>query len=120
MDAGWSDSGDSRGARNGSDVLPQNGENSSGGRTCRRADADGVASAQRCSAGQSGAGDFAEDAEARRGVSACPREDTPEGKRGGINENGDSLDFRGLSFCGGERTPARNPASTPEAEGAVL
>src|SRR5713226_8010198 len=84
MDAGWSDSGDSRGARNWRDVLPQNSENRSGGRTCRRADAGGVASAQRCPAGESGAGDFAEDAEARRVVSACPREDTPEGKRGGM------------------------------------
>src|SRR5229473_5218942 len=84
MDAGWSDGGDSRGARNGSDVVPENSQNRSGGRTCRRADADGVASAQRCPAGESGPGDFAEDAEARRVVSACPREDTPEGKRGGM------------------------------------
>src|SRR5260370_30662864 len=84
MDAGWSDRGDSRGRRNWSDVLSQNSENRSGGRTCRRADPGGVASAQRCPAGQSRAGDFAEDAETRRVVSACPREDTPEGKRGGM------------------------------------
>ncbi len=76
--AGRSDGGDSRGARNGSDVVPENSQIRSGGRTGRRADAGGVARPQRCSAGQSGAGDFAEDAEARRVVSACPREDTPE------------------------------------------
>src|SRR5216684_7011854 len=78
LDPGWSDGGDSRGARNRSDVVPQNSRNGSGGRTCRRADAHGVASAQRRSAGQSGAGVFAEDAETRRVVSACPREDTRE------------------------------------------
>src|SRR6266851_8265097 len=101
MDAGWSDSGDSRGARNWSDVLSQNSENGAAGRTCRRADAGGVASAQRCPAGESGAGDFAEDAETRRVVSACPRQDAPEGKRGGINESGNSLVLRGISVRGG-------------------
>src|SRR5713226_5278103 len=40
-DPGWSDSGDSRGAPNGSGVVPENSQNRSGGRTCRRADADG-------------------------------------------------------------------------------
>src|SRR5712692_379469 len=80
MDAGWSDRGDSRGPRNGSDVLSQNSGNGSRGRTCRRADAGGVASAQRCPARESGPGDFAEDAETRRVISACPREDTLEGK----------------------------------------
>src|SRR6266851_1003626 len=116
MDAGWSDGGDSRGARNGSGVLPENSQNRSGGRTCRRADAGGVASAQRCPAGQSGAGDFAEDAEARRVVSACPREDTPEGKRGGINESGNSLVLRGISVRGGSspRPAARSRSHRAE------
>src|SRR5229473_8596722 len=43
MDAGRSDGGDSRGARNGSDVVPENSQIRSGGRTGRRADAGGVA-----------------------------------------------------------------------------
>src|SRR5713226_7217821 len=116
LGAGWSDGGDSRGARNWRDVLPQNRENGSGGGTCRRADAGGVASAQRCSAGESGAGDFAEDAETRRVVSACPRQDAPEGKRGGINESGNSLYLRGICVRGGSspRPAARSRSHRAE------
>src|SRR5882724_5915852 len=63
MDAGWSNGSDSRGAGNWSDVVPESSENGSGGRTCRRAEAGGMASSQRCSAGDAGARDFGHDAE---------------------------------------------------------
>ena len=75
MDAGGSCHGNC-GADDWGDHVPKGSANHPGRRTRRRSEANGMASPQRCSAGDAGTGDFADDAETRRVVSEseCPRE----------------------------------------------
>src|SRR6267143_4724958 len=72
MDAGWSYGGNCSGDDWGDDVPPGSA-NDPGRRTRRRSEANRVASAQRCSAGDAGSRDFADDTETRRVISECPR-----------------------------------------------
>src|SRR6266478_239382 len=73
MDAGGSYRGNC-GADDRGDDVPQSSAKDSGKRTRRRAETGGMASSQRCSAGDTGARDFADDAETRQVVSECSRE----------------------------------------------
>src|SRR6266850_6451398 len=74
MDAGWRYRGNC-GADDWGHDVPQSSAKDSGERTRRRAEAGGMASSQRCSAGDTGARDFADDAETRRVLSECSGED---------------------------------------------
>src|SRR6267378_5604122 len=73
MDAGWSHRGNC-GADDWGNHVPKSSANDPRRRTGGRSEANGMASPQRCAAGDAGARDFAEDAETRRVVYECSRE----------------------------------------------